>query len=759
MRDDTRCASAGTMPVQRRPCLWWTAIVALLMLCGSGMALAQVPGAPAAAAAPKEPPPSIDAAVDELLRVLEDPAVRAELARRLRTTAPNATEPAPQGDLVSESLDVVGSSAARVSEVLLASAQAVGRLPELIAWLVQQTRNPHSQQVFVEIVGDLAFAVGAAMVPALLIHTGLRRLRRRLLPDPNGAWAARGAVMLGRLLAELAPVVMFVGILSALIATIDLTPLAQLIARQLVLAVLIGRTVAAVRRAMLFPLHEPGRLLPVSDEQAHVLNRNLMLLAGLSIDGYFALQIALLFQLSWDLHQVLQHLLFLTVAVLAVVMVLRSRHGVHDWLIGFEATTGEARRPRLLPWRGIARYWHIVAIAWIVVHFLAWALDLPGGLRWVITNNIATLGVLVAARLAALALRDPPRPVPETGGADLQPAADRADPGVVRREAGAAMRGTVRGAIDLLTYAALIILWTPGLSEWLSDDAGTAFITKLLQIVIVAGLAFLLWLAVNNRVQTYLAAVDQSGLPKHGSRARTLAVMARNGILVVLVTFTMIFALATLGVNTGPLLAGAGVIGIAVGFGSQRLVQDIITGLFILLSDAVRVGDVVDLGGRSGVVEAISMRTVTLRSYNGDVHTIPYSTIDVVTNMTKDYSFAVFDVAVSYKEDVDRVMELLRDIDRQLRREWPFRRLMLDPIEIAGLDRFGEIAVVIRGRIKVLPGEQWRVGREFNRRVKQRFDQLGIEIPVAYRSLVVRDDDALPHGAAAPGPPPVAKAG
>jgi small conductance mechanosensitive channel len=159
------------------------------------------------------------------------------------------------------------------------------------------------------------------------------------------------------------------------------------------------------------------------------------------------------------------------------------------------------------------------------------------------------------------------------------------------------------------------------------------------------------------------------------------------------------------------------------------------------------------------VVEAISMRTVTLRSYNGDVHTIPYSTIDVVTNMTKDFSFAVFDIAISYKEDVDRVMELLRDIDRQLRREWPFRRLMLDPIEIAGLDRFGEIAVVIRGRIKVLAGEQWRVGREFNRRVKQRFDQLGIEIPVAYRSLVVREDEALAHGAAAPGPPPVAKAG
>jgi small conductance mechanosensitive channel len=755
MRHKIRHPPPGTMPADRRPALLWAGLVALFLLLGGGVALAQLPASPPAASAPEVPPPSVDEAVDQLLRALDDPAVRAELAKRLRASAPGPPQPPPEGDFVSESLDVVGSSAARVSEVLLESAQAVGRLPELLAWLAQQTRNPHSQRVFVEVVGDLAFAVGAALLPALLIHVGLHRLRRRLLPDPNRTWAARGAVVLGRVLAELAPVVMFVGLLITLIKTLDLTPLAQLIARQLVLAVLLGRTVAAVRRALLYPLSGPGRLLPVSDEQALVLNRNLMLLAALSIYGYFALQIALLFQLSWDLHQVLQHLLFLTVAVLAVMMVLRSRQGVHDWLLAFETATGEEHRPRLLPWRGIARYWHIVAIAWIAVHFLAWALDLPGGMRWVIINNIATLGLLVAARLAALALRDPPEPASETGGAEAQPVAGRADPGAVRREAGAAMRGTVRAAVDVLTYAALVILWTPGLSEWLSDDAGTAFITKLLQIVIVAGVAFLLWLAVNNRVQTYLAAVDPSGLPKHGSRARTLAVMARNGVLVVLFTFTVIFALATLGVNTGPLLAGAGVIGIAVGFGSQRLVQDIINGLFILLSDAVRVGDVVDLGGRSGVVEAISMRTVTLRSYSGDVHTIPYSTIDVVTNMTKDFSFAVLDVAVSYREDVDRVMELLRDIDRQLRREWPFRRLMLDPIEIAGLDRFGEIAVVIRGRIKVLAGEQWRVGREFNRRIKQRFDQLGIEIPVAYRSLVVRADEAPVHGAA----PPVAKAG
>ena len=166
--------------------------------------------------------------------------------------------------------------------------------------------------------------------------------------------------------------------------------------------------------------------------------------------------------------------------------------------------------------------------------------------------------------------------------------------------------------------------------------------------------------------------------------------MARNLAVTMLVAIGIVEVLSELGVNANALLAGAGVVGLAIGFGAQTLVKDLITGLFILVGDTVRVGDVVDLGGKAGVVEAISMRTITLRAYNGDVHTIPYSSIDVVTNMTKDFSFYVFDLVVAYKEDVDRVIEVLREIDSQLRREWPYRRLMLEPLEIAGVDAFRE---------------------------------------------------------------------
>jgi moderate conductance mechanosensitive channel len=193
-------------------------------------------------------------------------------------------------------------------------------------------------------------------------------------------------------------------------------------------------------------------------------------------------------------------------------------------------------------------------------------------------------------------------------------------------------------------------------------------------------------------------------------------------------------------VNANALLAGAGVVGLAIGFGAQTLVKDLITGLFILVGDTVRVGDVVDLSGKAGVVEAISMRTITLRDYNGNVHTIPYSSIDVVTNMTKDFSFYVFDVNVAYKEDVDRVVEVLREIDSKLRREWPYRRLILEPLEIAGVDAFRDSAVLVKARIKVRPGEQWKVGREFNRRIKRRFEEAGIEIPFPHQKLYFGGD-------------------
>jgi small-conductance mechanosensitive channel len=194
-------------------------------------------------------------------------------------------------------------------------------------------------------------------------------------------------------------------------------------------------------------------------------------------------------------------------------------------------------------------------------------------------------------------------------------------------------------------------------------------------------------------------------------------------------------ALRELGFDVGPILAGAGVVGLAVGFGAQNLVRDMITGLFMLIENQVRVSDVAIINGTGGLVEEVNLRTTVLRSLDGTVHVFPNGTINTLSNMTREYSYHVFDLGVAYKEDVDRVMEVITDVGRELEAAEPYSEYIIQPLEILGVDKFGDSEVVIKGRIKTQPIQQWAVGREFNRRIKRRFDEEGIEIPFPHRSL------------------------
>jgi small conductance mechanosensitive channel len=177
------------------------------------------------------------------------------------------------------------------------------------------------------------------------------------------------------------------------------------------------------------------------------------------------------------------------------------------------------------------------------------------------------------------------------------------------------------------------------------------------------------------------------------------------------------------------------VLGLAVGFGSQKLVQDLITGFFILLEDVFSVGDVIKVGDTAGLVEAVSIRNVRLRDLSGTVHTLPFSTISTISNLTKGFSYYVYDIGVAYREDVDRVIEVIQQVGDEMREDEYFGELILDKLEVFGLDRFDDSAVVVKGRIKTLPIRQWEVGREFNRRIKRRFDDLAIEIPFPHHTV------------------------
>ena len=187
--------------------------------------------------------------------------------------------------------------------------------------------------------------------------------------------------------------------------------------------------------------------------------------------------------------------------------------------------------------------------------------------------------------------------------------------------------------------------------------------------------------------------------------------------------------LSELGIEIGPLIAAAGVVGLAVGFGSQTLVKDIITGLFIILEGQITIGDIVEIAGHSGKVEAISIRTIRLRDVNGHLHVIPFSEVATVKNITQDQDYNIFEIGVSYNEDVDHLIETIEKVGSDLQKDKDFKSKINGEIEVFGLDKFEDSSIIIKGRIPTVHKQQWVVRREFNRRIKLAFDKSGIEIP------------------------------
>lgn len=223
-------------------------------------------------------------------------------------------------------------------------------------------------------------------------------------------------------------------------------------------------------------------------------------------------------------------------------------------------------------------------------------------------------------------------------------------------------------------------------------------------------------------------------------RTQTLVSIVWHAASLGILLVAAMMVLKEFGVEIGPMLAAAGIAGLAVGFGAQSLVKDVISGFFILLEDQIRVGDVVQIAGKGGLVEKISLKTTILRDLSGNVHYVPNGQIDVVTNMTKEFSRYVFDIGVAYREDVDEVMEVIKEVDEELRNDPNFKDDILEPIEIMGLDQFANSAVIIKARTTTKPIQQWRVGREFNRRLKKKFDEKNIQIPFPHLTLYMGQD-------------------
>lgn len=263
---------------------------------------------------------------------------------------------------------------------------------------------------------------------------------------------------------------------------------------------------------------------------------------------------------------------------------------------------------------------------------------------------------------------------------------------------------------------------------------------KLLLIIVLAVMGLVAVRLIANRVHATVRGDKRLDREEAKKRAETLSSLVRYILRVSVLAVAAIMFLGQLGVKVGPILAAAGVVGVAIGFGAQRLVQDVISGFFILVEDQIRAGDVVEIAGKMGTVERVSIRMTILRDWSGNVHYVRNSQIDLVTNMTKEYGYALFDVGVAYRESVDEVMKVLEGISEEMRQDETFGKNILEPIDIMGLDQFAESSVVIRARLKTRPLKRWETKREFNRRLKNRFDELGIEIPFPHMTLYAGQD-------------------
>mgnify|MGYP000315439935 CR=1 FL=1 len=269
----------------------------------------------------------------------------------------------------------------------------------------------------------------------------------------------------------------------------------------------------------------------------------------------------------------------------------------------------------------------------------------------------------------------------------------------------------------------------------------------ILVIIVVMYVGFLILQRLIKRLQSYI----EKTFPDQGQvqRVQTLTNVFGDFVWVLMAGIGLMTILSQLGIDLAPFLVAAGVGGIAIGFGAQSLVKDVISGFFLLLEDQIRVGDVVMIADVSGLVEDVGLRTIVLRDDAGNVHIVPNGTINTVTNKTKGFSRYVFHVGVAYREDVDDVMQLLQDIGATLQQDPLFSPDIVQPFEMLGVDQFADSAVVIKCRITTKPRRQWTIGREMNRRIKKTFDERGIEMPFPHRTLYWGDQQQ-PQGQTQP---------
>ena len=722
------------------------------------------------------------------LEVLQDPQKRDQLITTLQTIAKaqpsapapaTATAPAPDKPAAAPAAAplspnsvgaqvLVGASGFlnRVSVQAIAAVGAIRAAPRLWLWFETMANDPAARAVLL----DCAVRLLAVLAIGLLAEWAVRRLvhrpiRAMLCYAPDGGQAKesgeeraelgetepvgrrhdtalvllrRVPLVLARLLIGLLPVVAFLTVGHLLAATsLGGDGPSRLVILAVVDAYALSTALLVLARAMFAPVHRQLRLLTMSDQAAAYALRWSRQIVVVSVFGYLGAEVGLLLGLPQTAHDELLRAVSLINFILLGMVVVQQRRPVRRALRAPQGATGTFAALR----NWLARIWHWLALMLLAALWLAWTIEVRHGFAEMLHYVGSVILVFVLTRLAQIVL------LGALHRAMMQPQDGAGRHPWIEARLGLyhqVLASIARGLIFVIAALALFQLWGLAAFGWLvATDLGQRVLSSLLSFALTLLLAVAIWEAVNAAIEGHLNRLTAEAQAARSARLRTLLPLLRTTLSVTIAIVAGMMALSEIGVNIGPLLAGAGIVGVAIGFGSQKLVQDLITGIFLLLENAMQVGDWVTVSGLSGTVENLSVRIIRLRAGDGSVHLIPFSSVTTVTNVNRGLGNAPVSVSVAAHEDTDRVCRVLREIAAQMREEPDFASRMLSDLQLWGVDKLDGASVTIAGQVVCTDSGRWNVQREFNRRMKRRFDELGIQLynPME-RMIAVRHVDS-----------------
>ena len=668
--------------------------------------------------------------LQDMLETLRDPAKRDELARQIETILEvQQGEAAPQEEpgIGARILDTLSSWFEQFGQSMQYLGKSFDSSGHLSNWLEAQRSDPVRRAMWLEIGQDLALSLGAGLIVAFATWFAIKAARRRLAVRAGDRLFRRIRFASARLALELLPVIAFGVVALAIAGWAAPVPNARLVLLAIINATLFSMAGAVIARFLFSPM-EPGlRFLPLRDSTAvylYIWSRRLIVVG---VWGYMLLQTALLLGLPPSGYVAAAKIIGFIVTALLVILVLQNREPVARWIRGRPVEGARRIVPGVVRNR-LAEIWHVLLVAYLIGLYAVWALDITGGFFYVLRASIIT--ALIIAAVAA-GERWLPRLFNRFSGLD---AALIARHPIVAARANRyipLLRRIVVYAVRIAAILLILAAWRLDVAGFLFGRVGLSLLSSTADIIIVLVLALAAWEILGGIIYARLTQRDESGSAVlRSARLRTLLPLARNVLLIVISVMAGLVILSEIGVDIAPLLAGAGVVGLAVGFGAQSLVKDVIAGAFFLFEGTIHIGDVVDINGKGGLVEGMTIRSIRLRDYNGNLHTINFGSVGVITNMTRDFSYYLCDMKVAYRYDIDQVIATLKEVDEDLRKDAPFRHDILEPIEIAGVEAFADTTFMIRSRIKTRPIRQWDVGREFLRRLKRKFEEKDIQLAV-----------------------------